>query len=275
MKEDIIKRYDTIQNFLPELNSYLIETQTKFGLDIQKKGPVDLVTEADLYSEKLLRDLIQQEFPDDAILSEESESKDGISEYRWIIDPVDGTTNFAHGLPLFGVCIGLENVENGKIEMGIVSFPALQCTYHAVRGQGAYKNNTLLKVSKTNELINALVTTGFPYDKKNRIDSILDNFKKMLLHSRDIRRTGVASLDMCWIAEGKFDAYWEENLKPWDMAAASIIIEEAGGKLTTFDGNQFSPFIPNLLATNTILHETIMELFDPLDPNDEIEYRIK
>lgn len=275
MKEDIINRSSKIKDFLPNLNTYLVSIQTKFNLDIQKKGPVDLVTEADLKSEEMVRDFINREFKEDHILSEESESKEGSSEYRWIIDPIDGTTNFAHGLPLFGVCIGLENLITKKIEMGIVSFPALKEIYSAVRGLGAIRNGQKIFTSKRSELIDCLVTTGFPYDKKNRMKSILENMEKVLNKTRDVRRTGVASLDLCWVAEGKFDVYYEENLKPWDMAAASIILEEAGGKLSTFDGNDFNPFIPNLVASNSIVHEKFLELLNPLDPNDEIEYGIR
>jgi myo-inositol-1(or 4)-monophosphatase len=275
MKDDIIKRFETVNTFLPQLNEYLIYTQKKLKLDIQKKGPYDLVTEADINSEKMLKEVIERNFPEDHILSEESSSKEGVSQYRWIIDPIDGTTNYAHRLPMYGVCIGLENLESGKIELGVISFPSLYDKYHAIRGKGAFKNNEPIQTSSTNELINALVTTGFPYDKKNRIDSLIENLRKMILRARDVRRTGVASLDLCWVAEGRFDAYWEENLKPWDMAAGSIILEEAGGKVSTFDGNVFTPFVPNLLATNGPLHDRILELFDPVDPNDELEYRIK
>lgn len=275
MKAEIINRSNRIKDFLPTLNSFLINIQTKFNLEILKKGPVDLVTEADLKSEEMILEFIGKEFKEDHILSEEIGSKTGTSDFRWIIDPIDGTTNFAHGLPLFGICIGLENIKLEKMEMGIVSFPALKETYSAISGLGAIKNGQKIFTSKKSNLIDCLVTTGFPYDKKNRMKSILYNMEKVLNQTRDVRRTGVASLDICWVAEGKFDIYYEENLKPWDMAAGSVILQEAGGTLSTFDGNTFSPFIPNLVASNGFIHEKFLELINPLDPNDEIEYRIK
>lgn len=274
MKEDISKRFAHFKEFLPKIQAFLIETQNKDSFEIEKKGPIDLVTEADKGSEKMVVEEILKHFPDDHILGEEGSSVRGRNQYRWIIDPVDGTTNFAHRLPLYGICLGLENIESGLIEMGIVSFPALSDTYHAIRGNGAFKNGKRIQVSKTNELINALISTGFPYDKKARIESVMQNLKSILLSVRDVRRTGVASLDLCWVAEGRFDGYWEENLKPWDMAAASIILEEAGGKITTYDGNNFSIFIPNLLATNSIIHKQMLEKLSIISPQILSEFRI-
>jgi myo-inositol-1(or 4)-monophosphatase len=266
MKEDITKRFEHFMEFLPKIQTFLTETQSKAKFKIDKKGPIDLVTEADLGSEKMIVEEILKNFSDDHIMGEEGSQITGKNQYRWIIDPVDGTTNFAHRLPLYGICIGLENLESGKMEMGIVSFPAMHDTYHAIRGKGAFKNGEQIFVSSTNELINALVSTGFPYEKKQRMESVIHNLRSMLLSVRDVRRTGVASLDLCWVAEGRFDAYWEENLKPWDMAAASIIVEEAGGQLSTFDGNDFSVFVPNLLASNSILHRKMMDRLSIISP---------
>ncbi len=274
MKEDIRKRFEHFQGFLPKIQAFLIETQNKPSFKINKKGPIDLVTEADLGSEKMVVEQISKFFPEDHIMGEEGTNFQGKNQYRWIIDPVDGTTNFAHRLPLYGICIGLENMESGRIEMGIVSFPAMHDTYYAIRGEGAYKNGNRVFVSETSELINALVSTGFPYEKKQRMESVIHNLRSMLLATRDVRRTGVASLDLCWVAEGRFDGYWEENLKPWDMAAASIIVEEAGGKLTTFDGNDFSVFVPNLLASNSIIHEKLMEQLSIISPTLAGEFGI-
>lgn len=274
MKEDINKRFDHFIGFLPKIQAFLIETQGKAKFKIDKKGPIDLVTEADLGSEKMIVEEITTHFPDDHILGEEGSNIKGKNQYRWIIDPVDGTTNFAHRLPLYGICIGLENMESGRMEMGIVSFPAMNDTYHAIRGKGAFKNGEQIFVSDTTELINALVSTGFPYEKKLRMESVIHNLRSILLSVRDVRRTGVASLDLCWVAEGRFDAYWEENLKPWDMAAASIILEEAGGKLSTFDGNDFSVFVPNLLATNSKIHSQMMDRLSIISPRLTGEFGI-
>ena len=272
MKEDIHKRFVHFQEFLPKIQAFLIKTQRKSDFRIDKKGPIDLVTEADLGSEKMVVEEISKFFPDDHIMGEEGSSVHGKNQYRWIIDPVDGTTNFAHRLPLYGICLGLQNMESGRMEMGIVSFPALGDTYHAIRGAGAFKNGERIFVSETSELINALVSTGFPYDKKQRMESVIHNLRSMLLAVRDVRRTGVASLDLCWVAEGRFDAYWEENLKPWDMAAASIIVEEAGGRLSTFDGNDFSVFVPNLLSSNSIIHDKLIERLSVISPQVKSEF---
>ncbi|HMV40937.1 MAG TPA: inositol monophosphatase family protein [Leptospiraceae bacterium] len=274
MKEDIRKRFEQIYAFLPKIQAFLIHTQNKDSFEIQLKGPIDLVTEADKGSEKMLVQEILKNFPDDHILGEEGSSIKGKNQYRWIIDPVDGTTNFAHRLPLYGVCIGLENIENGHMEMGLVSFPAMSDVYYAIRGYGAFKNEKQIYVSKTNELINSLASTGFPYEKKARMESVIQNLKSVLLSVRDVRRTGVASLDLCWVAEGRFDAYWEENLKPWDMAAASIIVEEAGGRITTYDGNNFSIFMPNLVATNATIHRKFLEKLSIISPQILSEFRI-
>lgn len=272
MEKNISTRFEHFQAFLPKIKTFLVETQNKVGFRIDKKGPIDLVTEADLGSEKMVVEEIRKNFPEDHILGEEGTNYVGTNQYRWIIDPVDGTTNFAHRLPLYGVCLGLENLETKKIEMGIVSFPAMQETYFAIKGQGAYKNGNKIFVSQTNELINALVSTGFPYEKKRRMESIIENLRSMLLVVRDVRRTGSASLDLCWVAEGRFDAYWEENLKPWDMAAASIIVEEAGGKISTFDGKDFSILNPNILATNSSIHEKIINQLKTISPTTAGEF---
>ena len=266
MERDITKRFEHFQEFLPKIQAFLIQTQAKVGLKIDKKGPIDLVTEADLGSEKMVIEEIRTFFPEDSIMGEEGTNYEGKNQYRWIIDPVDGTTNYAHRLPLYGICLGLENLETKRIDMGIVSFPSLADTYHAMRGKGAFKNGEKISVSPTSELIDALVSTGFPYEKKRRMESIIENLRSILLAVRDVRRTGVASLDLCWVAEGRFDAYWEENLKPWDMAAASIIVEEAGGKLSTFDGNDFSVFAPNLLASNSIIHGKMIDRLSIISP---------
>lgn len=266
MERDITKRFEHFREYLPNIEAFLKETQGKAGLKIDKKGPIDLVTEADLGSEKMVIEEIRKYFPEDSILGEEGTTYEGSNPYRWIIDPVDGTTNYAHRLPLYGICLGLENLETKRIDMGIVSFPAMGEVYHAIRGKGAFKNDKKIVVSPTDHLIDALVSTGFPYEKKSRMESIIENLRSVLLSVRDVRRTGVASLDLCWVAEGRFDAYYEENLKPWDMAAASIIVEEAGGKLSTFDGNDFSIFAPNLLATNSIIHRLMMDRLSVISP---------
>lgn len=259
MKKELKSRFDIILKHLPELEAFALKIQSRIDMGVRKKGAVDLVTEADTGIEQKLRAILHEAFPEDSVLGEEGGSEDSGGKFKWIIDPIDGTTNFAHRLPLFGISIGLEETRSKKIVMGILSYPALGDRYHAIRGKGAFKNNKKIHVSKTKEVINGLATTGFPYKKHEVIDSLMVNMRSMLLQVRDVRRTGSASLDLCWIAEGRFDIYWETSLSPWDTAAASLVVEEAGGKLTTMDGKPFSVYIPHLLATNGLLHSKVLK----------------
>jgi len=261
MESEIRERANHFLNYLPKVSEFLLHTQRKPSLEIGKKGRIDLVTEADFGSEKMLIAEIQKNFPQDSILGEESGLIEGKNSYKWILDPVDGTTNFAHKLPLFAIAIGLEDISIRKIILGIVATPALNETFYAFRGEGAFLNKNRIQVSDSNELIDSLLCTGFPYEKEERMDLLLEYYKSILMRTRGVRRTGSAALDLSWVACGRFDGFWEEGLKPWDMAAPSIIIEEAGGKLSTFDGNEFTAYIPNVIATNGKIHYSLLELF--------------
>ena len=256
---EIYQRQKELFKILPELNSFVMHIQNQKNFDIQKKGEIDIVTRADTGAEKQITDFIRKNFPSDSILGEESGSYQGNNRYRWIIDPIDGTTNFAHGLPLYAIAIGLENRETEELLMGVVSLPALHDLYHAIRGEGAFKNSIPISVSKSGELINSLLCTGFPYKVKERSDQIMDIFTNYLVKVRGIRRTGSACLDLCWLAEGRYDAFWEEDLKPWDTAAATMIVKEAGGTITDFYGKPFSPFGNTILASNSIIHEALLK----------------
>ncbi|MBE7413198.1 MAG: inositol monophosphatase [Leptospiraceae bacterium] len=261
MKPEIRERMNHLLNFLPKVSEFLMHIQKKPLLEVNKKDKIDLVTEADIGSEKMLISEIQKIFPNDSILGEESGYLQGKNSFQWILDPVDGTTNFAHGLPLFAIAIGLENTSTEQVEMGIVSVPSLNETFHAARNEGSFLNNKPIRVSNTPELIDSLLCTGFPYQKENRLELLMEYYKSVLMRSRGVRRTGSAALDLSWVACGRFDGFWEEGLKPWDMAAASILIEEAGGKLSTFDGNVFNVNTPNIIATNGKIHSHLVELF--------------
>jgi myo-inositol-1(or 4)-monophosphatase len=258
MNSEIQERYNHFYPFIFKVGDFLIEIHQKKNFEILKKGMFDLVTEADIGSEKMVIDEILKYFPEDSILGEESGEVKGTSNYRWIIDPLDGTTNYSHNLPLYGVSIGLEQISSSQIVVGLVFFPELKDIYHAVKGNGAFKNKEKISVSQTLELKDSLFSTGFPYDRGDKIDLLLTYYKNILLRSRGIRRTGAATLDLCWLAEGKFDGYYEIGLKPWDMAAAGLIAMEAGAKLTTFEGKSYSPYIPNLIASNSKIHEKIL-----------------
>ena len=255
---EIQLRFSHFERFIFKVGEFLKSLQaTEF--QINKKARFDLVTEADLGSEKMVRDEIQKNFPNDGILGEEGGEVQGTNEFRWVIDPLDGTTNFSHKIPLYGVSIGLENLKTKKVEMGLVFFPELNDFYYAIRGKGSFKNGKPISVSKTSEISDALLSTGFPYTRDTkRYELLILYYKNILIKSRGVRRTGAATLDLCWLAEGKFDAFWEAGLKPWDTCASSLIVEEAGGVITTFDGNEFTLDSPTILATNSKLHGDLL-----------------
>lgn len=227
----------------------------KYGreLHISKKGDIDLVTEADLASEALIIERIKSHFPKHAILAEESGEAviDGHSELKWIIDPLDGTTNFAHGYPCFCVTIALEN--NGEVVVGVTYDPTRDEMFSAERGRGASLNNKPVRVSRCEGLSEALLVTGFPYDIKRRED-FARHLTQFLLQSRGVRRDGSAAIDMAYVACGRFDGFWEEGLNPWDMAAGVLLIEEAGGQVSSYDGSQLSIYSPPILASNGLIH---------------------
>jgi myo-inositol-1(or 4)-monophosphatase len=229
----------------------------------RKKGDIDLVTDADVRSEEAIVRIIRRRFPQDGILAEESGEFRHRAERVWIVDPLDGTTNFAHSFPFFAVSIGLE-VE-GEIVLGVVSNPILKERYEAVRGHGAYLNGKRISVSGVTTLQDSLLATGFPYTIHDTPDKVLRNFRNMITRAQGIRRPGAASLDLCLVATGVFDGFWEEGLKPWDTAAGAIILEEAGGKLTTYDGAPFGPREETIVASNSLIHESMLAILRDQD----------
>jgi len=229
------------------------------SLEIHYKGDINLVTEADKMSENLIIGAIRRQFPDHGILSEESPAILGGSTMRWIIDPLDGTTNYAHGYPVFCVSIALE--KNGSIILGVVYDPTRNDTFVAVRNEGAYLNGKKLAVSQTSELTGSLLATGFPYDIRDSRENNLDNFKTMAKEVQAIRRAGAAALDMAYVAAGRFDGFWELKLNPWDTAAACLMIEEAGGKISDIFGRPWNLLSPHILASNGRIHEQMISVF--------------
>jgi len=226
----------------------------KFGnVDhIGKKGEIDLVTEADVAAEKIILKMLSSHFPKDNIQSEEAGVRDLSSNRTWIVDPLDGTTNFAHGFPFFAVSIGLEI--DAEIVLGIVYNPVMDEFFEARKGQGAFLNDRPIHVSNARNLSDSLLATGFPYDIRERSNRIFEQFRTMLLASRGVRRAGSAAIDMCYVASGRLDGLWEENLKPWDTAAGVVIVSEAGGKLSTCDGQAFTPYRQSLVACTPMIH---------------------
>ncbi|MDY7035220.1 MAG: inositol monophosphatase family protein [Thermodesulfobacteriota bacterium] len=225
---------------------------------INKKGEIDLVTEADLQSEKMILDIISHNFPQDSIVTEESGEFNHLPDRKWIIDPLDGTTNFAHTFPFFAVSIALE-IEQ-EIILGVVFNPYTGEYFEAVKGMGALLNESPIKISRTRELGDSLLATGFPYDIRHRPDRIIRLFKKMIILAQGVRRPGSAAIDLCYVAAGRFDGFWEEGLKPWDTAAGSVIVKEAGGKVSDFRGDPYSPYQKNIVAANPFIHERMIAM---------------
>lgn len=230
------------------------------------KGEVNLVTEVDKISEETILKIIKKNFPDHAILTEESEGKKSKSTYKWIIDPLDGTTNYAHDFPMYCVSVALE--KNERIILGVVYNPNLDELFVAEKDKGAFlsegfgtpKNERKISVSQATELSQSLLANGFPYDiRKSKIDN-LDHFANFYKKAQAVRRGGSAALDLCYLAMGRFDGFWELKLSPWDTAAGKLIVEEAGGKVTDFSGGPFNIYLKEILASNGKIHQQMMEI---------------
>jgi myo-inositol-1(or 4)-monophosphatase len=236
--------------------------KANFGKEqrITKKGEFNLVTEIDKAAEKAALKVILKRFPDHSILAEESPEVEG-SEGRWIIDPIDGTTNFAHGFPIVSVSIAFER--NGRLEMGGVLDPTRNELFFAARGRGAFLNGKRIRVSKAGKLLDSLVVTGFPYDRKKNPDFYLSLLRAFLTKVQCIRRTGSAAIDLCYVACGRFDGYYEMKLKPWDKAAGMLIVQEAGGRLTDFSGKPLTLSSSQNLATNGLIHKEMLTVLKP------------
>jgi myo-inositol-1(or 4)-monophosphatase len=231
------------------------------GFQIDKKGTIDLVTEVDLECEKMCRAVLAERFPHHDILAEELSSGPGqprTARYRWVFDPLDGTTNYAHGLPVFCASLALEI--DGRAEVGAIYDPTRKELFTGERGQGAFVNGTRLRVSETRNLLDALLVTGFPYDVHEKLVPLLAMFGAFLGHARAVRRLGSAALDLCYVAAGRIDGFWEQTLKPWDVAAGALIVEEAGGRITGMDGSRFDPAAAHLVASNGQIHEAMLDV---------------
>jgi len=224
---------------------------------IRHKGEIDLVTEADLHSEKLILESMGRQFPKDTFITEETGQHGADSERVWLIDPLDGTVNFAHELPFFAVSIALQ--VQGEAMLGVVHNPCTQELFEAAKGSGAFLNQRPITVSKTSELLNSLLATGFPYTMHQNPGDVIQRFNNLTIRSQGIRRIGSAAMDLCYVAAGRFAGYWEQDLKPWDTAAGAIIVEEAGGRVTDFEGNPFTPYLDTVAASNSLIHEDMLK----------------
>jgi myo-inositol-1(or 4)-monophosphatase len=225
---------------------------------IEYKGDADLVTKADRTSEKQIVEHIRRRWPDHDLVGEEGSRKETGSDYRWYVDPLDGTTNFAHGHPVF--CVSLALDYKGERIAGVIYDPNRNEMFAAEKGSGARLNGSPIHVSKTPRLQESLVATGFPSHKRHKNPNI-HFYHQLTLRSHGVRRAGSAALDLCYVACGRYDAFWEFNLNPWDTAAGVLIVEEAGGKVTNFSGQPFSIDSRQVLASNTILHDELLHEF--------------
>jgi len=226
--------------------------------DISVKNHAGLVTEADRAAEKGLIAIIQQTYPDHSVLAEESGMQERSSEFKWIIDPLDGTTNYAHQIPIFCTSVGVE--QNGVIVVAAVSNPVHNILYTAMKGSGAYCNGSRMAVSQTRKLRDCLVATGFAYQKGKALDKAVAIMRPFMELTRGIRRCGSAVWDLCQVAEGHFDGFWEKNLQPWDVATGFLLIEEAGGLVTRFDGSPATVYDQEVVASNRRVHPQMIKL---------------
>jgi myo-inositol-1(or 4)-monophosphatase len=238
----------------------------QFGtaMRVDKKGTIDLVTEVDVAVERAFRAMIAERFPDHEVLAEELGGSTIVPAGPcWVFDPIDGTTNYAHGLPIFCASLALEI--DGVAQVGAVFDPNRQELFTAERGGGAFLNGRPLKVSSAAALVDSLLVTGFPYDVHQRLDEIVGLFSDFIGRARAVRRLGSAAIDLCWVAAGRMDGFWERDLKPWDIAAGGLIAAEAGGLVTNFAGEPFNSRGRDVLATNGHLHAAMLEVIQQFD----------
>ena len=224
---------------------------------VRHKGFRDLVTELDLAAQKTIIELIEEAYPDHRIMAEEGREGSDLSGWIWVIDPLDGTTNFVHGLPVYAVSIAL--VVDGRLMLGVIYDPEREELFRARAGQGAWLNGKRLSVSGIDSLGQALTVTGFPYDLESHLDQILSGFGRMLARTQGVRRLGSAALDLAYVAAGRFDVFWEDGLHAWDLAAGALMVEEAGGRVSDTDGRELDIISGRILATNALLHGPALE----------------
>jgi myo-inositol-1(or 4)-monophosphatase len=254
--DEMGRALDVAREIAEALVEPLVDAQAR-TLRIEKKGAIDLVTEHDLRTEHFIREQLHLALPHHRVVAEE-EGESGGGGAVWYVDPIDGTTNFAHGHPFFAVSMGL--VEGGVGQVGVVLAPALGKLYWGSRDAGAHVNSNPLRVSATRELPDALFATGFPYDRWTAKDDNLAEYRAVMKRAQGIRRCGAAALDLCLVAAGTYDGYWEQGLKPWDLAAGALLVELAGGRVTSYDGSDFELEAGCLVSTNGAVHETLIEV---------------
>jgi myo-inositol-1(or 4)-monophosphatase len=236
----------------------LLKRRLGWKRQVKYKGVVNLVTEMDLLAEKVIVSEIRKRYPDHSLLAEEKTDLRGDSPYRWVIDPLDGTTNYAHGYPVFSVSIALEKA--GEVILGVVYDPTRDELFVGKKGKGARLNGRKIHVSSTPKLSECLLATGFPYDIRETAADNFDHFRNFALRVHAVRRAGSAALDLCYVAAGRFDGFWEMKLGPWDLAAGSLMVKEAGGKVTDFLGTPLVLDGKYVLASNGKIHREMLQI---------------
>lgn len=226
--------------------------------EIFYKGTVDLVTNFDTQAQRVIFDHLSSCFPDHDYLAEEGLNQNKGAEFRWIIDPLDGTTNYAHHFPVFTVSIALER--EGEIVLGLIYDPMREEMFSAVKGEGAFLNGEEIRVSAVDDLNKSLLATGFPYDIRASKVNNITHFNNLLTRVQGIRRCGSAAMDLCYVASGRFDGFWELKLSPWDIAAGALIVQEAGGLISDFQNGEFTIYGAEILASNGLIHQQIVEV---------------
>ena len=255
--EDTAKILKVAIEAAKESGEYMLGHIGKLKEVSRKRGFNDLVTDVDKASEKIIIDSVRKAFPSHSILAEESGEHDAQSEVKWVIDPLDGTTNYAHTFPSFCVSIGV--VMGDSVKVGVVYDPTRDELFSSQSGKGAFLNDTPIKVSKVLSVQESLVATGFGYDVNDKLANV-DHFKTMLIKAQAVRRPGSAALDLCYVAAGRLDGFWELGLSPWDTAAGQFLVKEAGGVITTMEGGPFDIYMKGIVATNGTIHEEMLDL---------------
>ena len=249
--------FDTAVKAAREAGQVLLDNLGKVK-EIEFKAKNDLVTEIDLLSEHLIVDIIKSDFPDHSVLAEEGGQMEDVSDYRWLIDPLDGTMNYAHAYSFFSISIALEH--KGEVILGVVYNPLRDEMFSAETGKGSYLNGDPIKPSNTDELSNSLLGTGFLHEDESLVEKNLVHFSNFIWNAQGVRRDGSAALDLCYVANGRFDGFWELGLHVWDMAAGAFIVKEAGGLVTNIKGGEFTPYKGEIVASNGLIHSQMVEL---------------
>ncbi len=256
--------HDTIASFSSEIayeaGKILLGGFRSRNTEVSYKSRTDLVTNIDRESEEFLYNSIRKKFPDHTVIAEEGSRHDSGKDYTWYVDPLDATNNFAHGIPYFCISIGVFSIDLGRVIAGVVYDPFHNELFRAAYGSGSTLNGEKISVSGTGELGISIVATGFPYDRETSAKNNLQQFNRIMPVVQGIRRLGSAALDLCYVSCGRFDGYWEPLLRPWDMAAGSLLVEEAGGRVSRYNGESFDPEFPEIAASNGKIHNELTGL---------------